>query len=263
MTRFRAETVTALTAVRAALELAEAGAGEVHVKAGRDVVTDTDVAVEDQVRHALRGVSAWPVIGEEKGGDVPDSTPFWLVDPICGTRNFASGIPLYSVNVALVEGGSVTIAAVGDGLTGDVLLAEHGNGAWRLRHGQSERLTARASSRILDLGAWPVRGPLREAAARAAAETIAADRWDVRCFSTSLSIAYVATGQVAGCVLFAAPDPLHVAASCLLVGEAGGRVTDAGGQAWSLDASSIVCAADARLHEELLGFLLGTGHVRT
>ena len=32
-----------------------------------------------------------------------DGSPYWLVDPICGTRNFASGIPLYCVNLALVE----------------------------------------------------------------------------------------------------------------------------------------------------------------
>jgi fructose-1,6-bisphosphatase/inositol monophosphatase family enzyme len=49
-----------------------------------------------------------------------------LVDPICGTRNFASGIPLYCINVALVEDGLVTLAVVGDPAGDEVCVAELG-----------------------------------------------------------------------------------------------------------------------------------------
>lgn len=42
----------------------------------------------------------------------PATARHWLVDPICGTRNFASGIPLCCVNLALVEGGQVSVAVV-------------------------------------------------------------------------------------------------------------------------------------------------------
>ena len=257
MTGFRSETTAAISAVREALHIAALGTGEVHAKAGRDVVTDTDVAVEDRVRHLLAGASSWPVIGEERGGDVPDATPYWLVDPICGTRNFASGIPLFAVNVALVEGGRVAVSVVGDGSNGDVLAAELGSGAWRAREDGSEPLAPSASSLIVDLGAWPSAAPARDQAARDAAEAIRSDRWDVRCFATTLSLAYVATGQIAGCALFATPGLVHVAAGSLLVAEAGGRVTDAAGEPWTLHASSLVCAADEHFHEEVLGLVRG------
>jgi len=96
MTDLRIETSTAIAAVRESLDIAKRGTGRVHAKIGRDVVTDTDIAVEDHLRDSLSAGLEWPVIGEERGGQVPDDgTPYWLVDPICGTRNFASGIPLY------------------------------------------------------------------------------------------------------------------------------------------------------------------------
>jgi myo-inositol-1(or 4)-monophosphatase len=88
-----------------------------------------------------------------------------------------------------------------------------------------------------------------------AATAIASDRWDVRCFSTTLSLALVATGRIAACVLFAAPDVVHIAAGTLLVAEAGGQVTDTSGEPWTLSARSLVCSADERLHQELLKLL--------
>ena len=257
MTGFRSETTAAISAVREVLHLAALGTGEVHAKVGRDVVTDTDVAVEDRLRQLLAGASPWPVVGEERGGDVPDATPYWLVDPICGTRNFASGIPLFAVNVAMVEDRRVAVSVVGDGSNGDVLVAEAGRGAWRALEDGREPLAASTSSLIVDLGAWSKAPAAREQAARGVAEAIRSDRWDVRCFSTTLSLAYVATGQIAGCALFATPGLVHVAAGSLLVAEAGGRVTDAAGEPWTLDASSLVCAADEHLHEELWKLVRG------
>ncbi|MGH8979503.1 MAG: inositol monophosphatase family protein [Acidimicrobiales bacterium] len=253
----RPETVAAISAVKEALRLARLGAGDVHAKVGRDVVTDADVAVEDQLRDALGRAAPWPVVGEERGGEVPDAGGYWLVDPICGTRNFASGIPLFAVNTALAEGGRVSISVVGDGATGDVLVAELGRGAWRVRDDATAPvlLATSPSSLVVDFGAWPKAGSERDRAARQVAAIARADRWDVRSFATTLSLAWVAGGRIAACVLFAGPGAVHTAAGSLLVAEAGGRVTDDQGGQWSLGASSLVCAATDRLHAEILELL--------
>jgi fructose-1,6-bisphosphatase/inositol monophosphatase family enzyme len=95
---FRHETHVAIDAVERALELARRGVGTAvtTAKGGRDLVTATDVAVEDAVRGIVRAAVGAVVVGEERGGESPaDDSPYWLLDPICGTRNFASGIPLY------------------------------------------------------------------------------------------------------------------------------------------------------------------------
>ena len=67
--------------------------------------------------------------------------PYWLVDPICGTRNFASNIPGYAVNVALVEDGVLSVAVVGDGVTGDRFIAERGQGAYQVMRDGPTRVT--------------------------------------------------------------------------------------------------------------------------
>ncbi len=186
---------------------------------------------------------------------MPVGTPYWLVDPICGTRNFASAIPLYAVNAAMVENGRVSIGVVGDGSTGDVLVAEVGLGTWRLGRGVPEALSTTPVSLILDFGANPKAGTHRDAAALAVAEVIRRDRWEYRCLSTTLSLAYVAAGQIAGCVLFDAPDSMHTAAGTLLVTEAGGLVSNLEGEPWTIEAGSLVCSADATFHREVLELL--------
>jgi myo-inositol-1(or 4)-monophosphatase len=101
--------------VERALAIARRGIGaeDITEKDGRDLVTVTDVAVEDAVRGIVADALGFSVIGEERGGEASaDSSPYWLVDPICGTRNFASGIPLYCVNLALVEGDEVNLAGL-------------------------------------------------------------------------------------------------------------------------------------------------------
>jgi myo-inositol-1(or 4)-monophosphatase len=148
----RPETLVAIDAVTRALTIARRGVGakDITAKVGRDLVTATDIAVEDAVRGIVADALGFSVIGEERGGEASaDGSPYWLVDPICGTRNFASGIPLYCVNLALVEDHEVTVAVVGDPSTGEIDVAERGGGAWRLKDGARHRMTTSDASRTI------------------------------------------------------------------------------------------------------------------
>jgi hypothetical protein len=79
--RFRPETVKAVEVVEHALRLARGDVGDVTSKGGRDLVTATDVAVEDAEGELLTGALGLPVVGEERGGDAPrDGSAYWLVD---------------------------------------------------------------------------------------------------------------------------------------------------------------------------------------
>ena len=141
---FRPETLVGVDAVKRALTIARRGVGsdDVTVKDGRDLVTGRDVAVEDTIRGVVADALGFSVVGEERGGEAAaDGSPYWLVDPICGTRNFASGVPLYCVNLALVEGEAITVGIVGDPSTGEMHVAERGRGAWALKDGTRHRLT--------------------------------------------------------------------------------------------------------------------------
>ena len=78
-----------------------------------------------------------------------------------------------------------------------------------------------------------------------------ADRWDLRNLGTSLSLPYVAAGRIAAYVLFAAPT-LHVGAGVMLVAEAGGTISEIGGAPWTVASNSLIAAADAALHHDLV-----------
>jgi myo-inositol-1(or 4)-monophosphatase len=257
-TRFRPQTGAAIEAVRLALDLAreQSGRAAVTPKAGRDIVTSTDIAVEDAIRTLVSDRTGLPVVGEEQGGEIPpDGSACWLVDPICGTRNYASGTTLYSINVALAEGGEITAGVVGDPSTGEVLVAEVGRGAvaagsrarddWRpLRTTDAARTVAIEPARSA--------GPRREHAAAVIAGLIRADRWDFRSLASTLSLAYVARGRLSAWAVFLTDSPVHCAAGSLVVREAGGVVSDIDGASWSTDSDSCLASAHAGLHSELL-----------
>lgn len=254
MPRFNSLTLVAADAAARALELAvkRVGADDVASKGGRDLVTATDVAVEDTVRQLLASASVLAVVGEERGGEPPiDGSPYWLIDPICGTRNFASGMPLYCLNLALVEAGQVTASVVADPSVGEILAAERGRGAWALKKGAWRKLATSTTSRTIVVEDGKSKGARREHAARFMAETIRKDRWDFRSLGTTLASPYVAAGRISAYVVFWVPA-LHAAAGTLLVTESGGIVSDIEGQPWTTQSDSLIACAGPRLHGELL-----------
>ena len=255
MTPFSAETQVAVDAVRRALDLATAGLGDPRVrsKGVRDVVTATDVAVEDLLR-AAAGTAGIAFVGEERGGTAPDDRPYWLVDPLCGTTNFANGIPLFSVNLAVVAGGAVVAAVVGDASTGELLVAERARGAWGLRGSDRRPLATSDVSAAVVVEAGRSTGDLRELAARLTAAVVRGNRWDVMALNSTVSLAYVAAGRVAAYVLVPKAT-LHVAAGTLLVTEAGGMVTGLDRRPWTLGSDGLVAAANPAVHAALLDLL--------
>ena len=71
-------------------------------KGGGDIQTKTDLAVEEFVISRL--LEAFPehgALSEESGERNADAEYVWVLDPIDGTRHFTSGIPLYSISLAL------------------------------------------------------------------------------------------------------------------------------------------------------------------
>jgi myo-inositol-1(or 4)-monophosphatase len=259
---FRPETLAGIEAVRRAFTIARRGiaAEDVSVKDARDLVTTADVAVEDAVRGVVGDALGFSVIGEERGGDASaDGSPYWLVDPICGTRNFASGIPLYCVNLALVEDNEITVAVVGDPSTGEIDVAERRRGAWRLSDGGRHQLRTSDESRTIVIEDGKSKGGRREQAAQFTAAAIRADRWDFRSLGTTLASPYLAAGRIAAYVVFCV-SAIHAGAGSLLVTEAGGTVSDIAGRPWTIRSDSLVGSANRHLHEELLDLARSDSH---
>ena len=88
------------------------------IKADGSPVTEADRAAEELIIKALRDISPdIPVIAEEgaAGGGAADyegAGYAWLVDPLDGTRAFATGDPDYTVNIALIKDGAPYLGVI-------------------------------------------------------------------------------------------------------------------------------------------------------
>jgi myo-inositol-1(or 4)-monophosphatase len=94
-----------------------------------DVVTSVDNEIESRLRCRIR--DRFPdhaILGEEQGLDdgSPDWT--WLLDPIDGTFNFATGLPIAACSIALLRGNRTRVAALGELATNTVFSARAGGG---------------------------------------------------------------------------------------------------------------------------------------
>ncbi|TQS22245.1 inositol monophosphatase family protein [Microbispora hainanensis] len=91
-------------------------------KSADDFATVADIEAEKAILGVIR--AARPddaVTGEETGRTGRDGAErMWLVDPLCGTLNYAARTMLVGVNVALRTGSAVTAAACADPFTGEV-----------------------------------------------------------------------------------------------------------------------------------------------
>ncbi len=246
--------VTAVqSGLRCAIELSQGEFG-VTVKDGVDVVTAADLAAEDVMRRALNAhCPELPVVGEERGGQ-PVGDTYWLLDPICGTRNYASRLPIYACNLALVHRGVVEIGVVGDGSTGEVYAGIRGSGAFNASRPGRPTLLVRDSAVVaLDLTGKPPFEGSPQTAGRLFASLCSDGRFHVRFLGTMLTFAKVASGDFAAALLVGSVvDPLHVAAGVALAEAAGARVTDARGNPWDLHSATCVASATPALHDHLL-----------
>lgn len=113
-------------------------ADDIFNKGNRDVVTAVDLRAEKALSTALRDIApASAVIGEEASEEDPNilnsldgDRPFWIVDPLDGTKNFIAGRPVFAVIVAFCERGETQAGWIYDPC-GEVMVHAHkGGGAW-------------------------------------------------------------------------------------------------------------------------------------
>lgn len=226
----------------------------IETKGVNDLVTDVDRAVERFVVGQLR--SLFPddgILGEEYGEDAEDKAGaerHWLVDPIDGTTNFAHGIPLSCVSIALQSGGQSVVGVVYEPYRDELFSARHGHGAWLDGRQLSVSDCPELADALLVTGFPVARSPELERSLAEFAQLTRAARGVRRLGSAALDLAYVAAGRIDAFWEYGLA-PWDTGAGCLLVAEAGGRVTDIDGQAFAVDSPSIL-ATNGHLHTAIV-----------
>ncbi|MEV8566687.1 inositol monophosphatase family protein [Streptomyces sp. NPDC051322] len=224
-------------------------------KGAGDFATAADVAAEKAILDVIRAARPGDAVLGEEGGQqgAADSGRQWLVDPLCGTLNYAVGNMLVAVNVAL-RGGA---AAVADPFSGEIFFTD-GESARVRQNGVDTRPAPTPETRLVDVNLDP---PFPGAPGFRAVDLLAhpgfTERFRPRVVSTTLALTWVAAGKraayvtdggdLSGSVHFAAGIALCRAAGCVVTGIDGAPIGPAG--------RGLVAAADAETHGLLMSVI--------
>ncbi|MET7968297.1 inositol monophosphatase family protein [Micromonospora sp. NPDC005305] len=228
-------------------------------KGAGDFATTADLEAEQTILDVIRAARPDDAVLGEEGGQrgAADAARQWLVDPLCGTLNYAVGNMLVAVNVALRNGA----AAVADPFSGEVYFTD-GETAWVRHDGADARLTPTSASHLVDVNLDP---PFPSAPGFRAVDLLAhpgfVERFRPRVVSTTLALAWVATGKRAAYVTdggdlsasvhFAAGIAVCRAAGCVVTGIDGAPIGPAG--------RGLVAAGDAETHGLLMSMIRDRG----
>jgi myo-inositol-1(or 4)-monophosphatase len=223
-------------------------------KGRTNLVTQTDHASEALI---IEGISdAFPghaILSEETRPDTNWEHGYvWVIDPLDGTRNFVSGLPLYCVNVALALDGQAVLGATYD-VHRDVCVA--GGSGLGVRANEepvraSQAVDLASSVVTADLGYYDQRASLMLDTVQAMLSEIQA----VRIIgSAALGLAWAASG-LSDLNMHSLIFPWDIGAGLAMLPEAGGVLLDRDGGPARLDSQGIVAGSPAVVGEFLQRF---------
>jgi 3'(2'), 5'-bisphosphate nucleotidase len=207
---------------------------KVDGKMDGSLVTEADLAADRIIAEGLmKLVPQVPVLSEERVhlARPPYDASFFLVDPLDGTSEFVAGRDEFTVNLALVTGGTPLLGIVGAPALGLLWRGLMGRGAERLTGQGAVRVTEPIHTRPL-----PKRGdPWVAAVSRSHGDARTENFIDARGgavrmrLGSAVKFGRVAEGSVDIYPRFAPTSEWDIAAGHALVTAAGGKVTDARG----------------------------------
>lgn len=221
-----------------------------------NLVTEADHASEKAIIEVIK--NDFPdhfILSEEAGEIATDSSYKWIIDPIDGTVNFAHGIPLCCVSVALEHDGEMVMGVVYNPFINEFYFAQKGYGATlndkKIRVSEENSV----ASACLVTG-FPYtyldqpNGPL-DVFDRLIRKGVPVRRLG----SAAMDLCWVASGRFDGFYEHKL-QAWDSAAGFLIVEEAGGRVSDFTGKRYSPYQPHII-ATNSKIHDELLKWVNG------
>lgn len=247
------------------IEAARAGAAEIvrffnndfkisNKEGINNLVTEADHAAEKAIMDVIK--SAFPdhyILSEEAGDLKQDSNYKWIIDPIDGTVNFAHGIPLNCVSIAIEHHGEIIMGAVYNPHMNEFYFAEKGKGATL----NDKPIRVSEETKVIKaclVTGFPYtyinmeNGPL-QIFQRFVTKGVPVRRLG----SAAIDLCWVAAGRFDGFYEHKL-EAWDSAAGYLIVEEAGGKVTDHEGNKFSVYQHKVL-ATNGKIHDEMVAVI--------
>lgn len=232
----------------------------VREKKNAGLVTIADVQAQQVAIARLRKAGPeFDFLAEESTEDAPGNRPGnqqatrpgkWIIDPLDGTTNYVHGFPMFCVSIAAEWQGELVAAVIYHPVLKNLYTAIRGQGA-RL---DGKRIHVSSTSTIRNALITTGFTYCKDKWLRTEIEAF--ERMSDACLgvrrpgSAAMDLAFTASGIFDG-FWERRLSPWDIAAGCLLVEEAGGRVTDFEGKPIRLDCRQIL-ASNGKLHPSML-----------
>ncbi|MDH5611408.1 MAG: inositol monophosphatase family protein [Gammaproteobacteria bacterium] len=112
------------------------GKREFTYKDDDSIITSADLAMQKRMDAELK--QAWPqflLLGEEMADEeqqaiIDSGDTYWCLDPLDGTNNYAAGLPMFAVSIALIQNGESVLGLIYDPTRDEMFSAIKGAGAF-------------------------------------------------------------------------------------------------------------------------------------
>jgi len=224
---------------------------QVDFKGQVDLVTSFDRQSEEIIFEEIsRSFPDHSFLAEEAISKLNQSDLCWVVDPLDGTTNFAHGLPIFCISIALVRQGEILAGVVYDPNREEMFLAGKGYGASLNGVTIMVSETGELDKSLLATGfPYDVRTSPNNNLSHFSNFAVKAQAVR-RLGSAALDLCYVACGRFDGFWEIKL-KPWDLAAGVLIVKEAGGRVTDLYGREFELSSPDVV-ASNNLIHKSML-----------
>lgn len=220
-----------------------------HKEGINNLVTEVDQESERLITKIIKDqFPAHGIVGEEYGVQDLQSEYKWIIDPIDGTVNYAHGIPLCCVSIALVHQDEIILGAVYNPMMNELFFAEKGKGAYLNDRKIQVSGNDNFEKAFLVTG-FPYNISEEEGPLTVFHKVVSKGLPVRRLGSAALDLCWVACGRFDGFWEYNL-NAWDIAAGYLIVLEAGGKVSDFSGEKYTVwDKETL--ATNGKIHGQL------------
>jgi myo-inositol-1(or 4)-monophosphatase len=218
-----------------------------------DLVTEYDHRSEEIIVKKIRAhCPDHSILTEEKLSRTQTSEYRWIVDPLDGTTNYTHGFPFFGTALGLECAGVIELGVVYLPILDELFVAVRGQGATLNGRLIQVSRTAHLEKSLL-IASFPHDPPKLELNLKLLARFTKITQSVLRIGSAVTALCYIACGRVDG-LWGLTLQPWDLAAPSLILGEAGGRITDISGGPLDLFGRAAL-ASNGRIHPVLIEIL--------